>query len=143
MKNALFEKFKNKYQIEKDDLVKMISTEIDSSNLINGVEKCLEMAENISEVWTSSQFDNKRRLQNLIFHEGILYNKPKDTIRTPRINSLFSTIPILSNVSKEMKRRKLKKSTLNSQLVASNGTNFDVMIFYVVFVILNFQNPIS
>jgi len=69
----------------------------------------LEIAENISGIWASSQFDDKRRLQNLIFPEGILYNKPKDTIRTPRINSLFSTIPIVSSVSKEMRRRKLKK----------------------------------
>jgi DNA invertase Pin-like site-specific DNA recombinase len=128
MENALFEKFKNKYQIEKDELVKMISTEIDSSNLINGAENCLEIAENISEVWSSSQFDEKRRLQSLIYPEGILYNKPKDTIRTPRINSLFSTIPILSSVSKEMKRRKLKKSTLNSHLVASTGLIFFMII---------------
>ena len=117
MENALFEKFKYKYQIEKDDMVKMISTEISSSNLVNGAEKCLQIAENISGVWSSGQFDDKRRLQNLIFPEGILYNKPKDTIRTPRINSLFSTIPILSGVSKEMKRRKLKKNILNSHLV--------------------------
>ena len=65
MENAVFEKFKNKYQVEKDDMVKMISTEISSSNLANGTEKCLEIAENISEVWSSSQFDDKRRLQNL------------------------------------------------------------------------------
>ena len=121
METALFEKLRNKYQIEKDDMVKMISTEISSSNLAMGTEKCLEIAENISEVWTSSQFDDKRRLQNLIFPEGILYNKPKDTIRTPRINSLFSTIPILSRVSKENKRRNLKKNSLNSQLVVLTG----------------------
>ena len=77
----------------------MISTEISSSNLINGVEKCLEIAKNISEVLVPSQFDDKRRLQNLIFPEGILYNKPKDTIR--RINSLFSTIPIVSVFQKK------------------------------------------
>ncbi len=121
METALFEKFRNKYQMERDDMVKMISTEINSSNLVNGAEKCLEIAENISEVWYSSQFDDKRRLQSLIFPEGILYNKPKDSIRTPRINSLFSTIPILSRVSKENKRRNPKKNSLNSQLVASTG----------------------
>jgi len=92
----------------------MISTEISSSNLVNGAEKCLEIAENISEVWALSQFDDKRRLQNLIFPEGILYNKQKDTIRTPRINSLFSTFQRLSSASKEIKTRNLKKSTLNS-----------------------------
>jgi len=72
MESSLFEKFRNKYQVEKDDMVKMISTEISSSNLVNGAEKCLEIAKNISEVLASSQFDDKRRLQNLIFPEGIL-----------------------------------------------------------------------
>ena len=117
----MFGKFRSKYQIEKDDIVKMISTEISSSNLLHGTEKYLEIVENLSEVWASRQFDDKRRLQNLIFPEGVLYNKPKNTIRTPRINSLFSTIPITSGVSKEIKRRKLKTSTLNSHLVVPTG----------------------
>jgi len=117
MESSLFEKFRNKYQIEKDDLVKMISTEINSSNLENGTEKCLEIAENISEIWTSSQFDDKRRLQNLIYPEGILYNKPNDTVRTPRINSLFAPIPSLARISKENRKRHSFKSALNSHLV--------------------------
>jgi hypothetical protein len=50
MENALFEKFRDKYQSEKKDLPNSISNEISSSNLVNGAEKCLEIAENISEV---------------------------------------------------------------------------------------------
>lgn len=39
MENALFEKFKDKYQSEKKDLPNSISNEISSSNLVNGAEK--------------------------------------------------------------------------------------------------------
>ena len=113
MESSLFEKFRNKCQIEKDDMVKMISTEINSSNLENGAEKCLEIAENISEIWSSSQFYDMRRLQYLIFPERILYNKPKDTIRTPRINSLFVPFGSLVRLSKENRKRYSFKSGFN------------------------------
>ena len=118
---ALFEKFRDKYQTERQEIENLITDEINSSNLKNGAEKCLEIAENISEVWALSHFDDKRRLQKLIFPEGILYNKPKDAIRTPRINSLFSIIPRVSGNSREMRRRNLKKRTLNSHLVVPTG----------------------
>ena len=93
------------------------SGEFDSSNLVLIVEKGLRIAENISEIWASSSFDDKRKLQDLIFPEGILNNKQKNIVRTPRINSIFAPIPILSGHLKDNKKSHSKKSDLNSHLV--------------------------
>ena len=114
---SLFEKYRERYQTEKEGIEKLVMDEITSSNLKDGANKCLEIAENISELWDLSQFDDKRRLQQLIFPEGILYNKPKDKLRTTRINSLFSIIPRISASSGGVRRRNLKKIPQNSHLV--------------------------
>src|SRR5579862_6504614 len=114
---SLFEKFKTKYQNEKDELLKIISNEFSSSNLIKGIEKSLEIAANLSLAWNLAKFDEKRKLQKLVFPDGILYNKPKDVVRTPRISSLFAPIPMLVSIAKENKRRTLRKNALNSHLV--------------------------
>jgi site-specific DNA recombinase len=99
----------------------MIANDISSSNLEKVIETCLKIASKFSTAWDDSNFDNKRKLQNLIFPEGILYNKPNNTVRTPRINSIFSPIPILTGISKEYKKRHLSKSAFNAHLVASSG----------------------
>ena len=116
--SVLFQKFSQKYQAEKAELEKLLpSTEINSSNLIQIVNKGLEIAGNISETWALSRFDDKRKLQSLVFPEEILYNKQKDIVRTPRINSIFAPIPILSDILKNNKKGHLYKSDLNSHLV--------------------------
>ena len=118
----LFQKFSQKYQTEKAELEKMLpQTEINSSNLSKIVEKGLKIAVNLSETWALSHFDDKRKLQTLVFPEGILYNKQKDTVRTPRINSIFAPIPVLSSILKDGKKRDRSKSGLNSHLVVPTG----------------------
>lgn len=119
---TLFQKFSQRYQTEKAELEKLLpATEINSSNLIQIVNKGLEIAGNLSETWALSRFDDKRKLQSLVFPEGILYNKQKDIVRTPRINSIFAPIPILSGILKNNKKGQLHKSDLNSHLVVPTG----------------------
>lgn len=52
----------------------------------------LVIAENVSEMWVSGEYDEKQKLQYLIFPEGILYNKEKDRVRTQRVNLLFAEV---------------------------------------------------
>jgi site-specific DNA recombinase len=119
---ALFQKFSQKYQTEKAELEKQLpATEINSSNLIQIVNKGLEIAGNLSNTWALSRFDDKRKLQSLVFPEGILYNKQKDIVRTPRINTIFAPIPILSGILKNNKKDHSHKSDLNSHLVVPAG----------------------
>jgi site-specific DNA recombinase len=125
--SVLFQKFSQKYQTEKVELEKLLpQIEINSSNLNQIVEKGLNIPENLSETWDLSRFDDKRKLQSLVFPEGILYNKQKDIIGTPRINSIFAPISILSGILKNNKKGHLHKSDQYSHLVdlCSRGSNF-------------------
>jgi hypothetical protein len=45
----------------------------------------------------------------------------KDPARTPRINSIFAAIPMLSPIAKINKKGHLHKSDLNSHLVVPTG----------------------
>jgi len=40
----------------------------------------------------------------MVFSEGILYNKQKEAVRTPRVNSLFEAIPLLAGDSSKKSR---------------------------------------
>ena len=115
LKIELYEKYDKKYR---DELVK-IRTELtdksfDSSNLEPAVEKMLAMAANLSKIWASSEFDGKQKLQNLVFPEGILYNKEKHVVRTSKINSLFAEIPPLKqDLEKKKNGNPIKNCHLN------------------------------
>ncbi|MBK7308855.1 MAG: hypothetical protein IPI88_18820 [Chitinophagaceae bacterium] len=101
-----FEKFTQKYEQERSQLVNENDKSlIVSSNLEKAVEKGLDIVQNISEIWCSSDYAKKQTLQYLIFPEGILYNKQNDTVRTTKINFLFHSIAYLSELSAENKKR--------------------------------------
>ena len=118
----LFEKYQSKYKADKAELEQKLSLKnIDSSNLEKIIDKGLSIAENISTVWTSSDFDDKQRLQSLVFPEGIIYNKQKDRVRTKRVNTLFAPIPQLVSFLNGNEKSHSVKNGFNSHLVARTG----------------------
>ena len=88
-----------------------------SSNLEKMIEKGLKIAENMSRLWSSSDFDDKKKLQYLIFPDGILYNKQIDRVQTPKINSLFAAIQTLSTFLGKTRTDRLFKNGQDSHLV--------------------------
>ena len=99
-----YDKFSSKYGDELNQLKKETKTYAEmSSNLEKAVEKGLNIAENISQLWISSDYYEKQQLQYLVFPEGMLYDKKNDTVRTNRINTLFREIAIQSKVLDETK----------------------------------------
>lgn len=68
-------------------------------NLEKAVDKSLKIAQNISSAWLLATYEEKQQLQKLVFPDGMLYNKQKKQVRTPRINSLFAAIEPLVKVS--------------------------------------------
>ena len=57
----------------------------------------------LPQIWRSGKFNTKRKLQNLVFPEGIRYNRENDNYRTTRTNFLFSIIACLSEEYVEKK----------------------------------------
>lgn len=110
-------KFSTKYNNDLFKLTQEITQkENSSSNLEKAIEKTLEIAQNLSQLWVAADFTTKQKLQYLIFPEGILYDKKTSTVRTTRVNELFRQIPLLTTVSEKKK----KGNQTNDCLFGSN-----------------------
>jgi site-specific DNA recombinase len=118
----LFEKYQSKFKAESIALEQKLAAQpFESSNLEKIIDKGIAIAENLSAIWLSGDFDGKQKLQYLVFPEGILYNKQKDTVRTPRVNSLFAPIPhLVSVLGKDEKSHPVKNGS-KSHLVVPTG----------------------
>ena len=118
----LFEKYDEKFREEKAGLErKLANSRFDSSNLENIIDRGLKIAQNASKLWHDWDYDDKQDLQKLIYPEGIIYNKKKDIVRTPRINSFFEPIPQLVSFLEGNEKSHLFKGGLNSRLVVPTG----------------------
>ncbi len=117
-----FEKYSSKYKEE----IKLLSQnmgdyDFSSSNLQNAINKCLNIAENISSAWVLASFDQKIKLQHLLFPQGIVYDKEKVVVRTLKTNSVFDYIPMNTRVLEDKKKGNSKKNCLKSDLVPETG----------------------
>ncbi|CAN5752567.1 recombinase family protein [soil metagenome] len=117
-----FEKFSKKFQAEIAILEKeSADTSGISSNLEIALDKGLEIAENIGDLWENSSFEAKQKLQYLVFPEGVTYNKENGKVRTTKVNSLFAAIPLLSSRLSEQREDKLKKNLALASNVENSG----------------------
>lgn len=122
LKKDIFEKFNLRITAEVETLkTELAETSFDSSNLNPIVEKGILIAENLSQLWLSSDFSHKQKLQYLVFPDGILYNKKKDRVLTQKVNALFAEIPLLKQVSAENEKSNLQKDCLQSNKVTPIG----------------------
>jgi len=67
------------------NLTKSFLEKIDIESLLN---YCKYFLSNISKLWLNSLIENKRKLQDLIFPEGIYIKN--DKLRTAKINLILS-----------------------------------------------------
>ncbi len=89
-----------KYKKEFDTELLGIQGEIEKSNfnlsnLENAVENALNMALNLPSIWACGDLEEKRRIQKMVFPDGIRYDYQNNTYRTNRVNTSFSVIPHL------------------------------------------------
>lgn len=100
IKPDLYEKFAKKFRQEKQAIVEnMNGCPVSGSNLDYFINRSVEISTELPSLWASSDYSNKQKLQNLIFPEGIYYNKKKDESRTTKVNSVFLQIARLKQVS--------------------------------------------
>ena len=67
---------------------------LNSSNLELAIDKALNLSASLENIWTKG--DLKQKLQNLVFPSGLGYDKSNDRVRTPKVNAIFGSIPILT-----------------------------------------------
>jgi hypothetical protein len=85
------------------------------------VKKGIVISKKESQLWVSSDYSDKQRLQYLIYPDGILYDKENNTLRTLRVNNLFTAISYLSYISAENKNGQPAQIDQNSRRVVLTG----------------------
>ncbi len=90
LSQELYLKYGEKYKCERLKILQELQKlQADSSNHETIVEMALENAKNFSKIWTSGGYEQKRKVQDWVFPEGIRYNKENDTVRTDKFNMAF------------------------------------------------------
>ena len=119
---AQYEKFKSMLTQEKNEKL-MFSEKVgfNLSNLEKALEKALNKAPELSSMWAKGNLAEKRKIQKMVFPDGIEYDHENDEYRTFRVNSFFSYIPALSKELGHKKTRKFRVKTKNSGSVPEAG----------------------
>ena len=118
----LYDKYRLKYLDEKKQLEEEnIKGDFKSSNLEKAVKNGLEILLDPLQLWVSCDYDDKQRLQYLLFPEGMRYDKENKRVLTPRVNSVVTLISSVARVSEENKKGYLVGSSLDSRFVARTG----------------------
>ena len=102
---------------------------LNSSNLELAIDKALNLSASLENIWTKG--DLKQKLQNLVFPSGLGYDKSNDRVRTPKVNAIFGSIPILTKEISNIKNGELIPVNQFSDLVTQTfeGSNF-IKSFY-------------
>ncbi|MCB9195528.1 MAG: recombinase family protein [Flavobacteriales bacterium] len=101
----LYTKYSQKYGEEMREIeAELAKLSFGSSNL----EKCLDLVMKFCEKplkwWRSAHIGERTLMQNIIFPDGIIYNRENEGVRTSRINAVFAPIPELVKVLKGIKK---------------------------------------
>jgi len=103
----LYDKFLLKYKTEKRNIEeKIANTRLDLSNLENLIKRYINMCLDLPSLWEKATFHAKMEIQNIMFPEGILYDREKNDYRTPKINAAILLITRLaSNLGEGIKKK--------------------------------------
>ena len=95
----MFVKYKEKFLAERVEInANLIKNGKQLSNLEECVEKAITMSSKLASLWDCGDYENKQALQNLVFPEGMTYDRKKDRCRTIRVNSIFRCIAELAGI---------------------------------------------
>jgi site-specific DNA recombinase len=113
---AMYTKFKSKYNKEYIEIEKELNiSSISSSNLQKVIDFTIETRSKLLSMWENTNYHAKQIFQDLVFPDGISYNRELDQYRTTRINSFFSIIPEMIRVL----RGKKKEDSINFNQIPS------------------------
>ena len=79
------------------------------------------MSSRLNETWTYGDLEQKQKLQRLVFPSGIGYDKQNNRVRTKRVNSIFSSIPLLTKDLAQIKNGELINYDQFSAKVSPEG----------------------
>lgn len=93
MTAEVFKKFSSRFEDEKYKIVKLLEEcSFSISNLQESIVEVTHFTDKINAGWTFSDISAKETLQNIIFPEGIYYDRENHSFRTPKVNFIFELI---------------------------------------------------
>ncbi len=109
-----------------DEEIRYLNNEFDKVNTgILNLEKYLDFAfkmrNNLFEMWQLQGLEGKRRLQNLVFPEGFVYDKNKDDIEPIRVNGFFLLNHSFPTDNRDKKEETNRKNCDSSRIVLEAG----------------------
>lgn len=99
----MFNKYKQKYEADIRVLEQQLGeTQNGVSNLDNCIEKAIAVSSNLQELWEIKDYYGKQKLQQLVFPDGISYDKKNNRCRTKRVNWVFA---LIANVNEAFNKK--------------------------------------
>ena len=118
----LYNKFVHKFKKEKEDTEAEIQkSSLESSNLNYYIDESLNLFTKLNNIWSSSDYSSKQKLQNVLFPDGIVYDRQNDEVRTPRINLVMELVRCLSMSFVDKKRGQTVNFNNLSSSVSAQG----------------------
>ncbi|KAA9338953.1 recombinase family protein [Adhaeribacter soli] len=118
----LYEKFSQKLKQERRETeAHLASLTGPLSNHQKFIEMGLKLSVTLCESWSIANFNEKQRLQSLIFPEGVYYDRKIQGYRTPRVNAIFKLSASFNEHYKLAKKEKTSPKTGFSNLVGPLG----------------------
>lgn len=112
---------KLKIQIKELETTLFEHQELKRSNIDSHLDFALNMACNLKVMWELANPKNKRILQNIVFPEGIRYDRKNSKGRTFKVNGFFALTNKLSNDYKGIKKGNYPQNANNSPQVELQG----------------------
>lgn len=127
----LFQKFNKKFVAEKEEIENELNKGgINSSNLDFYINESLELFGNLNSIWASSDYTRKQKIQNVLFPDGIVYNRQKDKVQTSKINSVMELARCLSmSLSENKKGQKADFANLSPLVIPAGFELFSITAF--------------
>ncbi len=122
MDEETYKKLVGKYREEKSKILDGMETcGKDSSNYTDYFSFALQISSKLTSIWTSGGIPVKEKVQEIIFPEGVVYNRKNQTFRTTKTNEVFSLIADVNTVSGDVKNGLVNKIVDQSIQVGKTG----------------------
>lgn len=117
-----YNRMKKEYMSEIEEINSMIEkAQKKISNHKNHIGSVTEVTKNISKIWASGDIENKLRVQNLVFPEGLSINPKNRQYLTKKVNRIFSLTSVFTGETKGEESKKPTDDVDGSCLVAGTG----------------------
>lgn len=94
---------------------------LDLSTLEYKIDLVIEYALSLPLMWTFGDLEVKRRIQNMLFPSGLVYDHKKHQYRPERVNTLFVLIPDILGVLEQKENGTTTQKELLSRIVGNDG----------------------